>query len=116
MTTSFRTTEIRKEWAEHGEMTIRTTFRRRIGGVTKRKDQKGWSDFRTLSQVFSISCVSSWLRTACYSFKSMVELSPPTPAVSLFTSLGYERLLMPNNTVASQFSNVLVVNLSLLIS
>jgi hypothetical protein len=32
-----------KEWAELGETTIQTISRQRIGGATKKRDQRGWA-------------------------------------------------------------------------
>jgi len=49
----FQTTGIQKEWAELGEMIIRTIFRQRISGATKRKDQPEWTDSRPISRTLS---------------------------------------------------------------
>lgn len=47
---SFRTTRSQREWAEHGETTIQTIFKQHIGGVTKKKDQREWTDLRPNSR------------------------------------------------------------------
>src|SRR5271169_2927189 len=39
--TSYRTTDIRKEWAEPGAMTIRKTSKPFIGGATLKRDRVG---------------------------------------------------------------------------
>jgi hypothetical protein len=41
-TTSFQIIRIPKEWAELGEMIIRTTSKQPTGGVTEKKDQPEW--------------------------------------------------------------------------
>ena len=48
-TTSCRTTGTRKEWEDHGAMTIQTIFKPRTTGVTTKKDRNGWmADGRTV--------------------------------------------------------------------
>ena len=73
ITTSFPTTRTRREWAAPGETIIRTISRQHIGGVTERKDQRGWSDLRPISRLFcnqlTKTCfVSHALREVCASF------------------------------------------------
>jgi len=43
-TTSFQTTEIPKEWEEHGETTIAIIFRQHIGGAMEKKDLREWNE------------------------------------------------------------------------
>jgi hypothetical protein len=33
-----------REWEEHGETTIQTIFKRRIGGAMEKRDQQGWGE------------------------------------------------------------------------
>jgi len=65
----FRTTRIRKEWAERGETITQTISRQYIGGAMKRKDQSEWNELRPISRPLPRPRVkldhSCWLCASC---------------------------------------------------